>query len=512
LDRIKNRNHQAKTNTTRREKQDVHRQRIRSQQTLSKHVLNNFYVGGKWIEPQSNRMLELVSPITEECFAKVPEASKEDVDRAVRAAREAFDNGPWPRMAPQERAKYVAAIGEELKKRLPLLIDVWTAQVGAPKSFAGFVINFAPQLFEFYGGLGARGDFTDTREVMGGKATIVREPVGVVAIITPWNAPLPLISYGVAAGLTAGCTIVAKPAPETPLEAQVLAECAEAVGLPPGVLNIVPAGREVGDYLIRKPEVDKVSFTGSVAAGKHIAEVCASRLARCTLELGGKSPALIMDDADLQTALGTIVPFGMPMSRQICFSLTRVLVSKKRHDEVVDAYTQAVKNIVVGDPWKAETQMGPLSMKRQLDRVLGYIEKGRNEGAKLATGCGRPKDINRGHYVEPTIFTNVSSDMTIAKEEIFGPVVSVMPFENEEDAIRIANQSSYGLSGAVFTKDPEKGLALARRIRTGNVTVNGLNLQVAVPFGGYKESGIGRVGGPEGLEAYQEIKSVYMPA
>jgi aldehyde dehydrogenase (NAD+) len=202
----------------------------------------------------------------------------------------------------------------------------------------------------------------------------------------------------------------------------------------------------------------------------------------------------------------------MPMSGQICFSLTRVLVSKKRHDEVVDAYTQAVKKIVVGDPWQAETQMGPLSMKRQLDRVLGYIEKGRAEGAKIATGGGRPTDMNRGYYVEPTIFTNVNSDMTIAKEEIFGPVVSVMPYDTEEDAIRIANQSNYGLSGAVFTQDPEKGMALARRIRTGNVTVNGLNLQVSVPFGGYKESGIGRVGGPEGLEAYQEIKSVYTAA
>jgi aldehyde dehydrogenase (NAD+) len=223
-------------------------------------------------------------------------------------------------------------------------------------------------------------------------------------------------------------------------------------------------------------------------------------------------PAVIMDDADLSAALGAIVPFSMPMTGQICFSLTRVLVSKKRHDEVVDAYRQAVNSIVVGDPWQAETQMGPLSMKRQLDRVMGYLEKGRREGATLVTGGGRPKDMNRGYFVEPTIFSNVDSDMTIAKEEIFGPVVSVMPYEDEEDAIRIANNSTYGLSGAVFTKDAERGLALAKRIRTGNVTVNGLNLQVNTPFGGYKESGIGRVGGPEGLEAYQEIKSVYLPA
>ncbi len=481
------------------------------QQALSKHVLNNFYIGGKWVEPQSKRMLELVSPITEEIFLKVPEASIEDMDRAVLAAREAFDKGPWPRMTPKERSKFILAMAEEMKKRLPLLAQVWTAQVGAPQGFANYVVTQGPQLFEFYGNLAAKSDFTETREVVGGRATIIREPVGVVAIITPWNAPVPLTSYGIAAALAAGCTIVAKPSPETPLENLIIAECAEAAGLPPGVLNVLPAGREVGDHLIRKGEIDKVGFTGSAAAGKHIAEVCARRLARCTLELGGKSAALVMDDADLGTVLGTIVPFGMPMSGQICFSLTRVLVSRKRHDEVVDAYKQAVKNIVVGDPWKPETQMGPLSMKRQLDRVLGYIEKGKAEGAKLVTGGGRPKDLNRGYFVEPTVFTGVTSDMTIAQEEIFGPVVSVMSYNTEEDAIRIANESTYGLGGAVFTKDPEKGMALARRIRTGNVTVNGLNLQVSVPFGGYKESGIGRVGGPEGLEAYQEIKSVYLP-
>jgi aldehyde dehydrogenase (NAD+) len=481
------------------------------QQALSQHVLKNFYIGGEWVTPQSDRKLDLVSPMTEETFLTVPEASEKDVDAAVRAARQAFDHGPWPRMSPQERGKFVTAIGEELKKRLPLLASVWTAQVGAPQGFASYVVTHGPQIFEFYGQLGAKANFTETRDVIGGKAAVIREPVGVAAVITPWNAPLPLMSYGVAAGLVAGCTIIAKPAPETPLEALILAECAQAVGLPPGVFNVVPAGREVGDYLINRPEVDKVGFTGSVAAGKHIAEVCAKRLARCTLELGGKSPAVIMDDADLSNALGAIVPFSMPMTGQICFSLTRVLVSKKRHDEVVDAYSQAVKSIVVGDPWKAETQMGPLSMKRQLDRVMGYLEKGRKEGATLVTGGGRPKDMNRGYYVEPTIFTNVTSDMTIAKEEIFGPVVAVMPYEDEEDAIRIANASTYGLSGAVFTKDPEKGLSLARRIRTGNVTVNGLNLQVTVPFGGYKQSGIGRVGGPEGLEGYQEIKTVYLP-
>jgi len=480
------------------------------QQVLSENLLKRFYIDGKWIVPNSDKTLDLVSPVTEECFVRIPEASKSDVDRAVTAARQASDHGPWPRMSPKERSKYILAMGQQLKKRLPQLADLWVTQIGAPKSFAQYNVHFAPQLFEFYGELAAKhDDFSELREFPGGRANVIREPVGVAAIITPWNAPLPLLSYGVAPALAAGCTIVVKPAPETPLDAQVLAECAQLADLPPGVLNVLPAGREVGDYLIRKPEIDKVSFTGSVAAGKHIAEVCASRLARCTLELGGKSPAVILDDADLPTAIGAITPFGMPITGQVCFALTRVLVSKKRHDEVVEAYSKAVKSIVVGDPWLPDTQMGPLAMKRQLNKVLDYIEQGKRAGADLVTGGGQPMDINRGYYVEPTVFANVTTDMTIAKEEIFGPVVSVMPYEDEADAVRIANDTCYGLSGAVFTTSTEKGLAFAKKIRTGNVTLNGLNLQVSIPFGGYKQSGIGRVGGLEGLEAYQELKSIY---
>jgi acyl-CoA reductase-like NAD-dependent aldehyde dehydrogenase len=480
-------------------------------QALSRTALTRFYVGGEWIVPQSDQQLELISPVTEDCIAKIPEASLADAERAVRAAREAFDRGPWPRMSPPERARFVLAMSERLKERMPLLADVWTAQVGAPISFSNHLSQFATGLFDFYGRLGADGDFSQTRDLANGTASIIREPVGVVAIITPWNAPLVLLSYGVAAALVAGCTIVAKPSPETPLDAQILAECAEAAGLPAGVLNIVPGGREVGEYLVRSSGIDKVSFTGSGVVGKRIAEICASRMTRCSLELGGKSAALIMDDANLANALGAVVPYSMPMTGQICFSLTRILVSKKRHDEVVDAYVQAVKQIVVGDPWKADTQMGPLSIKRQLDRVLGYIEKGLEEGATLVTGGGRPAGLNRGYYLEPTVFTDVTSNMTIARDEIFGPVVSIMRYEDEDDAIRIANESRYGLSGAVFTRDAEKGLAIARQIRTGNVTVNGLNLDPSVPFGGYKESGMGRAGGAEGLQGYQEIKSVYLP-
>ncbi len=272
---------------------------------------------------------------------------------------------------------------------------------------------------------------------------------------------------------------------------------------------MLPAGREVGDYLIRHPGIDKISFTGSTAAGKHIAGVAAERLARVSLELGGKSAAMILDDADIDHVLKSLVPYSMPITGQVCFSLTRVLVSKKRKAEFVDAYTSAVSKVKVGDPFEADTGMGPLTMQRQLDRVLGYIEKGKNEGAKLALGGGRPAGLNRGFFVEPTVFTDVDPGMTIFKEEIFGPVVSVIDYDNEADMIAKANDTTYGLHGAVYTQDPERGFGVAREYRAGSIAINGMAVDIHMPFGGFKQSGIGRDGGIEGLENYTETKAVY---
>src|SRR6185503_790340 len=319
-----------------------------------------------------------------------------------------------------------------------------------------------------------------------------------------------LLCYKAAAGLAAGCTMVSKPAPETPMDAYLLAECIEEAGLPPGVFNVVPAGRETGDYLVRHPGVDKISFTGSTAAGRHIMAACAGRMARCSFELGGKSAAVVLDDAKIDQVLQSLVPYSMPITGQVCFSLTRVLVPRARATEVRDAYVAAVSKIKVGDPFDAGTQMGPLTMKRQLTRVEGYIEKGLAEGAKLVLGGGRPQHLKKGFFVEPTVFSDVDTRMTIAQEEIFGPVVSFISYEGVDDALAKANDTMYGLHGAVYTADSERGYQIARRVRSGSVTVNGLIVDYKMPFGGFKQSGVGREGGIEGLENYFETKTVYM--
>jgi benzoylformate decarboxylase len=470
-----------------------------------------FFIGGKWVEPLSNRKLDVISPVTEERILSYPEASQADMDRAVAAAREAFDNGPWPRMAPSERARHLRGVADLLAQRLDDIAYSWTLQVGAPIMLTKKLVGQNPTLFNYYADLAETYPFVDERKRDdGGKVKVVKEPVGVCAAITPWNAPLVLLSYKVAAGLAAGCTIVSKPSPETPLEAYILAECIEKAGLPAGVFNLVPAGRESGDYLVRHKDIDKVAFTGSTAAGKHIAAVCAERLARVSLELGGKSAAILLDDADFKAALAPLMVYSMPITGQVCFSLTRILVPEARKQEFLDLYLGAVSNIKVGDPFDPSTQMGPLTMARQLDRVQGYIAAGRSEGARLACGGGRPRHLHKGYYVEPTVFVDVRPDMKIFQEEIFGPVVSVITYTDEDDAIAKANDTSYGLSGAVFTANPDRGYAIARRMRTGSVTVNGMIVDPKHPFGGFKQSGMGREGGPEGLDNYIETKTIHI--
>jgi len=478
--------------------------------TFTPKAPEKLFIGGKWVDAISKARLEVISPVTEELILSYPEAGVADIDRAVAEARDAFDNGPWPRMSPSERARYLRKVGELLSQRLDEIANAWTLQVGAPIMLTKKLVGQNPALFNYYADLIETYTFVgDRKRDDGGKVRVVKEPVGVCAAITPWNAPMVLLSYKVAAGLAAGCTIVAKPSPETPLEAYILAECIEKAGLPPGVFNLVPAGREGGDYLVRHKGVDKVAFTGSTAAGKHIAAVCAQRLARVSLELGGKSPAIMLDDADFAAALPSLMVYSMPITGQVCFSLTRVLVPERRKAEFLDMFLGAVSTIKVGDPFNPDTQMGPLTMARQLSRVQGYIAAGRAEGAKIACGGGRPKGLNQGYYIEPTVFTDVHPYMKIAQEEIFGPVVSVLSYSDEEDAIRKANNSTYGLSGAVYTRDPERGYALARRVRTGSVTINGMIVDVKQPFGGFKQSGIGREGGIEGLDNYLETKTIH---
>jgi aldehyde dehydrogenase (NAD+) len=471
---------------------------------------HSLFIDGAWAKPETDRLLTVISPVTEEPVGTFAEATDADIDRAVTAARTAFDEGPWPRMTIEERAAALERVAQKLRDRHEQLAQVWTLQVGAVISFTRYASAQPALLFDFYADqIRHRTLVDDRRRDSGGLARVVREPVGVVAAITPWNAPLVLLCYKVAAALAAGCTIVSKPAPETPMDAYILAECIEEAGLPRGVFNVVPAGRDAGEHLVRHPGVDKIAFTGSTAAGRKIGAIAAERFARTSFELGGKSAAIVLDDAETGEVLKSLVPFSMPITGQVCFSLTRVLVPEARQQELLDAYVSAVQQVKVGDPNQAETQMGPLTMARQLDRVQGYIAKGKAEGARLVCGGGRPAHLSRGYYVEPTVFADVDSRMAIAQEEIFGPVVSFISYCDEDDAVRKANDTIYGLHGAVYTKDPDRGYRVARRMRSGSVTINGMIVDPKMPFGGFKQSGIGREGGIEGLDNYFEVKTIY---
>ena len=479
---------------------------------LSENVRTRFFIDGAWREPMGSERLDLISPVTEELTLSMPAGADADMDAAVAAARRAFDASDWPRLSPSERASYMLRIADELDKRTDLLKRVWTAQVGAPQFFVELSTEMAAAQFRYYAAMAESYPFEEERPATHGKVKVLREPVGVSALIIPWNTPLVLLTGKAAPAMLAGCTMVVKPSPETPLDALILAECVAAAGVPAGVFNVVPAGREAGNTLISDPRVDKVSFTGSTDAGRHIAKVCADRVARVSLELGGKSASILCDDADIDTWTQSVALMTMPFSGQICFSQTRVLVPQSRHDAFLDAYVAQIENFKVGDPWDPETFIGPVSMARQRDRVLDYIEVGRREGAKVVTGGGKVPGFNRGYYVAPTIFDSVDNNMRIAREEIFGPVVSVISYADDEEAIAIANDSEYGLSGSVFSADTARAEQIARRIRTGHIGVNCFNIDITAPFGGYKKSGLGREAGPEGLAGFLETKSMFLPA
>jgi acyl-CoA reductase-like NAD-dependent aldehyde dehydrogenase len=472
---------------------------------------DRLFIGGQWVAPSGPGKIELVSPVTEQVFARVAEAREPDMDAAVLAARKAFDEGPWPRLSPAERGQYLRKMGEILQGRVAELAAAWSEQIGGLKAMSVPMHMGGVMQYGFYADLAASYPFEVRQPAsIGGTAVVVREPVGVVAAIAPWNAPFMIMTTKVAPALAAGCTVIMKPAPETPLEAYILAEAAEAAGLPPGALNLVPAHREAADYLVRNPGVDKVGFTGSTVAGRRIAQVCGERIARVTLELGGKSAGIVLDDFDTGLAAKILAGTITALTGQVCATLSRAIVPKKRHDELAEALVAELKAVRVGDPNDPATQMGPVAMKRQLERVEGYIAKGEEQGAVLATGGRRPSHMNRGYYIEPTLFARVDNSMTIAQEEIFGPVLALIPAEDEEDAIRIANESIYGLNGAVFTHDSDKAYQIARRVRTGAIGQGGLKMDFALPFGGFKQSGLGREGGAEGILPYLETKTILL--
>lgn len=474
---------------------------------------DKLFIGGDWIPPQDGGRLDLVAPHLEQVIAHTACAGRLDMEDAVAAARKAFDHGPWPHLLPEDRMLYLQKLQAELGKRAEDLTNALTLQTGMLHFGSQMMTGLGSFMLDFYAkGAGGFKFEEAVTAADGGAAVVVHEPAGVVVAIAPWNAPYTIMMNKIAPALLAGCCVIMKPAPETPLEAYILAECAEAAGFPAGVLNMVPAQREASDHLVSQPGVDKVGFTGSTAAGGRIASVCGERIGRCSLELGGKSAAIVCDDYDLDAAAKLLAGIITIASGQVCVTLSRVLVSDGRHDALVAALKRELDAVKVGDPMDPASQMGPLAMERQRHRVENYIATGVAEGATLVRGGKRPAGLDKGYYIEPTLFANVDNAMTIAQEEIFGPVLCVIPYRDEADAIRIANDSAFGLFGAVLTHDNARAYSIARSIRTGAYAQNSFRLDYFLPFGGFKQSGIGREGGVSGLKAYTETKTILLDA
>jgi betaine-aldehyde dehydrogenase len=469
-------------------------------------------IGGEWVAPASDRRFEVRSPATLEVVGSVPEAVEADVDAAVAAARRAFDHGPWPTTSPADRAKVIARFSELLTERLDDFKTVLTNEMGAPGATVEMMMYTpATAVLGVYQELANSFQWEETRTGMFGVSRVRREPVGVVAAIIPWNVPLFIAINKLVPALIAGCTAILKPAPETPIDALMLGNLLVEAGLPEGVISVLPADRDVSEYLVTHPGVDKVSFTGSTAAGRRVGSLATERLKRVSLELGGKSAAIVLDDVDLASSAFMIAYSGLMNSGQACVAQSRILAPRSRYDEITEAIVESAKMLTVGDPADPATQLGPLVAERQRDRVEGFIDKGKDEGARLVLDGKRPAGLDTGWYVAPTVFADVDNTMTIAREEIFGPVLSVIPYDSEDEALKIANDSEYGLAGSVWTSDVDHGYEIATKVRTGTYGINWYAFDMGSPFGGFKSSGIGREDGPEGLAAFCELKSILMP-
>ncbi|MDG4668510.1 aldehyde dehydrogenase [Mycobacterium sp. 236(2023)] len=477
---------------------------------------DELFIGGSWQTPSTEGRIDVVSPHTATTVASVAAASPADVDRAVAAARNAFDDGPWPRARAAERIAAIRRLAEIYGERRADMADLITAEIGAPISFAQRAQVALPwTMMTAFCDLAENYRWSEDRPGRyGADIRVLREPVGVVAAIVPWNMPQFLITTKLIPALLAGCAVALKPAAESPLDAILLAEIIAEAGLPPGVVSVLPGDGALGEYLVRHPGVDKVSFTGSSAAGKAVATACAADLKRVSLELGGKSAAIVLDDADPNVVASGVRSASLSNSGQICNALTRILVPQSRAAEFTDALAAEMSALIVGDPTDSATQVGPLVSQRQQQRVTGYLEQGVRDGARVVLGGpGMPDGIDRGWFVKPTLFDGADNSMTIAREEIFGPVLTVIPYSNTAEAIRIANDSDYGLAGSVFTADDERGLEVAAAIRTGTLGVNqGYPMDPFAPFGGVKASGYGRELGPEGIDSYTETKSIAVAA
>jgi aldehyde dehydrogenase (NAD+) len=471
-------------------------------------VRDKMYINGEWVAPSSSDTAEVIDAGTEEVMGCVPRASRQDVDRAVAAAKAAFP--AWSQTPMVERATYVQKIADGLQARMEEIATVIAHELGMPLRLAQLIQVGLP-ITDFSSVAEIAKDYPLEERI--GHSLVVREPVGVVGAITPWNYPLHQIAIKVAPALATGCTIILKPSEVAPLNAFLLAEIIDGVGLPPGVFNLVSGkGTVVGEALAAHPDVDMISFTGSTAAGRRVSELAAATIKRVTLELGGKSANIILDDADLQRAIPDGMGKCMLNSGQTCSALTRMLVPRAKLAEAEAIAAKAVESFTPGNPLQKGARLGPLVSEDQRDRVREYIRTGQAEGAKLVAGGAEPPEgLGKGYFVRPTVFSNVRNDMTIAREEIFGPVLVLIPYDTEEEAIRIANETIYGLAGGVWSGDVERAIRVARRIRTGQVEINGAAYNPRAPFGGFKQSGNGREQGQHGLAEFLEVKAIQLP-
>lgn len=462
------------------------------------------YYDGAWQVPGSSDTVAVISSATEAEVARVPRGTADDVDRAVTAARRGFE--AWSRVPVEDRAQWLEKLAAAMKTRVPQLAEAIAHEVGTALGYATKVqVEFPIMMI----GMNAKFIREAKLEEELGNSLVIKEPIGVIGCITPWNYPLHQIVCKIAPALAAGCTVVLKPAEMAPVSAFMLAEAAHEIGLPAGVLNIVSgSGRIVGEAIVSHPDVDMVSFTGSLQAGRRIAAVAGDGIKKVCLELGGKSAFVVLDDAPFDKAIAAGVNNCMQNSGQTCSAWTRMLVPRARHDEAVELAKAQLAKLTMGDPFDKNTRLGPLASAGQRDSVLEFISQGKKEGATLVAGGGRPAEPAKGFYVEPTIFANVDNKMAIAQEEIFGPVLVIIPYDTEADAVAIANDSPYGLAGGVWAGTPERALGVAKKLRTGQVDINGGRFNVLAPFGGYKKSGIGREIGPLALEEFFQLKSI----
>ncbi|MBB3665552.1 betaine-aldehyde dehydrogenase [Prauserella sediminis] len=471
--------------------------------------IGRLYIGGEWVHKQRDApTYEVVSPATGAVVATAPDPTIDDADRAVAAARDAFDHGPWPTLPLAERIEALSRFCDRFEERKEEFDLAWVTESGPTLAHSaalnGGVVLMWRDLLERARSVA----LSERREVPDGVVDVVREPIGPALVITAWNGPGLYLAMKLVPALLAGCPVVLKMAQESQLTAALVGEMADAAGLPPGVLSVLPASAEVSAHLVEHPGIDKVSLTGSIGAGKAVMSACAGRLANVTLELGGKSPAILLGDVPLEEVLPSLVPGFIAFNGQICAALTRVLVPRARHDEVVAALVARLEAMRVGDPADDSSDLGPLASARQFERVMNYIATGKAEGGDLVLGGGRPDGLDQGFYVAPTVFANVAPDATIAQEEIFGPVLSVIPYDGVDEAVAIANGTAYGLAASVYAADEELARTVAGRIRAGTVAVNTAGVSMFAPFGGFKQSGFGREFGLEGLGEFLQYKSV----